>query len=73
MWKSNPKAWVTQTIFQDCFFHHFIPEEDNYCLEKDIEYFAAWWPSGPPSIHAWPSSNYPQILCRSSNLSNREL
>ena len=36
VWKSNPKAWVTQAIFQDWFFHHFIPEVEIYCLEKDI-------------------------------------
>ena len=41
MWKSSPKAWVTQIVFQDWFSHHFIPEEEKYCLEKDIQYFAA--------------------------------
>lgn len=25
-----------ETIFQDCFFHHFILEVEKYCLEKDI-------------------------------------
>ncbi|XP_043291812.1 tigger transposable element-derived protein 1-like isoform X1 [Cervus canadensis] len=38
VWKSNPKAWVTQAIFQDWFFHHFIPEVEIYCLEKDIPF-----------------------------------
>ena len=38
VWKSNPKAWVTQTIFQDWFFHHFILEVEKYCLEKDIPF-----------------------------------
>ena len=41
VWKSDPKAWVTQIVFQDWFSHHFIPEEEKYCLEKDIQYFAA--------------------------------
>ena len=36
MWKSNPKAGVTQAIFPDWFFHHFIPEVEKYCLKKDI-------------------------------------
>ena len=36
VWKSNPKAWVTQTIFQDCFFHHFTLEVEKYFLEKDV-------------------------------------
>ena len=36
VWKSKPKAWVTQAIFQDQFFHHFIPEVEKYCLEKDV-------------------------------------
>ena len=35
VWKSNPKAWVTRAIFQDWFFHHFIPEVEKYCLEKE--------------------------------------
>ncbi|XP_066875983.1 tigger transposable element-derived protein 1-like isoform X3 [Kogia breviceps] len=38
VWKSNPKAWVTQAIFQDWFFHHFIPEVEKYCLEKDVPF-----------------------------------
>ncbi|XP_044275311.1 tigger transposable element-derived protein 1-like [Varanus komodoensis] len=38
VWRSYPKAWVTQTIFQDWFFHHFIPEVEKYCLEKDIPF-----------------------------------
>ena len=37
-WKSNPKTWVTQTIFQYWFFHHFTPEVEKYCLEKDIPF-----------------------------------
>ena len=36
VWKSNPKAWVTQAIFQDWFVHHFILEVEKYCLEKDV-------------------------------------
>ena len=38
VWKSNPKARVTQAIFQDWFFHHFIPEVEKYCLEKDVPF-----------------------------------
>ena len=38
VWKSNPKACVAQTIFQDWFFHHFILEVDKYCLEKDVPF-----------------------------------
>ena len=34
VWKSNPKAWVTQAIFQD----QFIPEVKKYCLEEDISF-----------------------------------
>ena len=36
MWKSNPKAWLTEAIFQDYFFHYFILEEEKYYLKKDI-------------------------------------
>lgn len=35
VWKSDSKLWVTQTIFQDWFFHHFIPEIEKYSLEED--------------------------------------
>ena len=38
VWKSNPKVWVTQAVFQDWFFHHFIQEVEKYCLEKDIPF-----------------------------------
>ena len=38
VWKSNPKAWITQAIFQDWFFHHFIVEVEKYCLEKDVPF-----------------------------------
>ena len=38
VWKSNPKAWVTQAIFQDWFFHQFILEVEKYCLEKDVPF-----------------------------------
>ena len=36
VWESNPKDSVTQAIFQDWFFHHFIPEIEKYCLEQNI-------------------------------------
>ncbi|TEA25719.1 hypothetical protein DBR06_SOUSAS2510163, partial [Sousa chinensis] len=38
VWKSNPKVWLTQAIFQDWFFHHFILEVENYCLKKDVPF-----------------------------------
>ncbi|KAM9486515.1 tigger transposable element-derived protein 1-like [Clarias gariepinus] len=38
VWKSNPKALVTQAIFQDWFFHQFIPEVERYCLERDVPF-----------------------------------
>ena len=34
VWKSNPKAWVTQAIFQDWFFHQFIMEVEKYFNPK---------------------------------------
>ena len=51
MWKSDPKAWVIQAIFQDWFFHHFITEVEKYCLEKNILFsilFPAQQCSRPP-------------------------
>ena len=31
IWKSNAKAWVTASLFEDWFGHHFIPEVERYC------------------------------------------
>ena len=38
VWKSDPKAWVTQAIFHDCFFHHFILKVEKYCLERRMSH-----------------------------------
>ena len=38
VWKSNPKAWVTQAIFQEWFVHHFICEVEKCYLEKDVPF-----------------------------------
>ena len=38
MWKSNPKSWVTQVIFQDLFFHQFISEVEKHRLGEDIPF-----------------------------------
>ncbi|XP_023232705.1 tigger transposable element-derived protein 1-like [Centruroides sculpturatus] len=31
IWKSNRKAWVTASLFEDWFGHNFIPEVECYC------------------------------------------
>jgi hypothetical protein len=38
VWKSNPKAWVTQIIFQDWYFHHFVPEVEKYCKDNNLPF-----------------------------------
>ncbi|KAK4309429.1 hypothetical protein Pmani_018926 [Petrolisthes manimaculis] len=38
VWKSNPKAWVTQALFMDWFYHHFIPEVEKYCRAKSLPF-----------------------------------
>ncbi|XP_066445492.1 tigger transposable element-derived protein 1-like [Eleutherodactylus coqui] len=38
VWKSNQKAWVTLAMFQDWFYHHFIPEVERYCRNKNIPF-----------------------------------
>ncbi|XP_066450519.1 tigger transposable element-derived protein 1-like [Eleutherodactylus coqui] len=38
VWKSNRKAWVTLAMFQDWFYHHFIPEVERYCRDKNIPF-----------------------------------
>ncbi|KAG9486798.1 hypothetical protein GDO78_006932 [Eleutherodactylus coqui] len=34
----NRKAWVTLAMFQDWFYHHFIPEVERYCRDKNIRF-----------------------------------
>ncbi|XP_068247804.1 tigger transposable element-derived protein 1-like [Palaemon carinicauda] len=38
IWMSNMKAWVTLAIFEDWFFHHFIPEVKLHCQENGIPF-----------------------------------
>ena len=47
VWKSNPKAWVTQGIFQDWFFHHSIPKGEKYYLE-DVPFNILLWLDSAP-------------------------
>ena len=47
VWKSNPKAWVTQGIFQDWFFHHSIPKGEKYYLEDVPLNILLWLDSAP--------------------------
>ena len=53
MWKSNPKSWVTQVIFQDLFFHHFISEVEKLLGGGHLiqHSFAACQCSRPTPIH----------------------
>ena len=79
LWKNNPKAWVAQIVFQNWFFHQSIPEEEKYCLEKDVPFnilFATQQCSGLPPIHGLLSSqcqNSASVIENSSNLWTREL
>ncbi|XP_023220465.1 tigger transposable element-derived protein 1-like [Centruroides sculpturatus] len=38
IWKLNRKAWVTASLFEDWFGHHFIPEGKCYCQSKQIPF-----------------------------------
>nr|XP_006138987.1 tigger transposable element-derived protein 1-like [Pelodiscus sinensis] len=38
VWKSSHKAWVTLVIFEDWFFHHFVPEVKLYCAKNNIPF-----------------------------------
>ncbi|KAB0375651.1 hypothetical protein FD755_012294 [Muntiacus reevesi] len=57
MWKSNPKSWVTQVIFRDLFFHHFISEVEKHCLEEGIPFnillLLVSAPGQPPSMDSF--------------------
>lgn len=38
VWKSNPKAWVTQAVFMDWFYNHFIPKMEKYCHANSLPF-----------------------------------
>ncbi len=38
IWKSNKKAWVTSSLFEDWFSHQFLPEVKKYCEDTDIPF-----------------------------------
>uniref|UniRef100_UPI00358E7BA4 tigger transposable element-derived protein 1-like isoform X2 n=1 Tax=Myxine glutinosa TaxID=7769 RepID=UPI00358E7BA4 len=38
IWKSNPKAWVTLALFEDWFWHHFVPEVKLYCAKNNLPF-----------------------------------
>ncbi|XP_067134805.1 tigger transposable element-derived protein 1-like [Centruroides vittatus] len=38
IWKSNCKAWVTASLFEDWFGYHFISEVERYCQSKQISF-----------------------------------
>jgi hypothetical protein len=40
IWKSNSKAWMTATIFEYWFSHHFIPEVKKYCADNNLHFKA---------------------------------
>uniref|UniRef100_A0A2A4J0T3 HTH CENPB-type domain-containing protein n=1 Tax=Heliothis virescens TaxID=7102 RepID=A0A2A4J0T3_HELVI len=38
IWKSNPKACMLPSLFEDWFGNHFIPSVQNYCSSKGIPF-----------------------------------
>ncbi|XP_042225918.1 tigger transposable element-derived protein 1-like [Homarus americanus] len=32
------KAWMTQVLFKDWFFHNFLPDVENYCNNKNLPF-----------------------------------
>lgn len=37
-YRSNPKAWMTQALFEDWFMNCFIPQAREYCAERGIPF-----------------------------------
>ncbi|XP_042230822.1 tigger transposable element-derived protein 1-like [Homarus americanus] len=35
VWKANPKAWMTRVLFEDWFFHNFVPDVEKNCNNKN--------------------------------------
>ncbi|KAK1327341.1 hypothetical protein QTO34_018110 [Cnephaeus nilssonii] len=38
IWKSNKKAWVTLSVFEDWFTNHFVPEVKDYCASRGLPF-----------------------------------
>ncbi|XP_006107965.1 tigger transposable element-derived protein 1-like, partial [Myotis lucifugus] len=38
IWKSNKKAWVTLSVFEDWLTNHFVPEVKDYCASKGLPF-----------------------------------
>jgi hypothetical protein len=50
LYKSNPKAWVTQAISQDLFFHHSVHKPKKYCKENNLSYKIVLLVDNAPAI-----------------------
>eukprot|EP00106_Octopus_bimaculoides_P013734 XP_014781176.1 PREDICTED: tigger transposable element-derived protein 1-like [Octopus bimaculoides] len=40
IWKSNEKAWITTTLFEEWFSYHFVPEVKEYCDKNELPFHA---------------------------------
>lgn len=60
IWKSNPKAWVTTSLFEDWFSHHFIPKVKCYCQSKQIPFKVMLLIEHAPGPHPATSTNFDQ-------------
>jgi hypothetical protein len=38
IWKSNKKAWVTASLFQEWFCTYLVPSVKGYCKENNIPF-----------------------------------
>ncbi|XP_054569450.1 tigger transposable element-derived protein 1-like [Eptesicus fuscus] len=38
IWKSNKKAWMTRSVFEDWFTNHFVPEVKDYCASRGLPF-----------------------------------
>ena len=38
IWKSNKRLQVTKSLFEEWFFHHFVPEVKQFCTERTIPF-----------------------------------
>ena len=61
VWKSNSKAWGTQAIFQDWFFHHFTLEVEKYCLEKDVPFNIVFLLNSAPDHPPFMDDFHPNV------------
>ncbi|MEE6465495.1 hypothetical protein FKM82_006570 [Ascaphus truei] len=64
IWKSNRKAWVTGSLFEDWFQHQFIPAVQLYCMNQNLDFKALLLLDNAPGHPVYLDDHHPNIMWR---------